>query len=93
MGLDETIGQADFVTAHMPSTTETLGLLDAAAIAKMAQGVRIINTSRGGIIDEDALYAALETGHVAGASLEYSWKNLSPIVDSSPTPKWSPLHT
>src|SRR5919202_482060 len=67
--LDELFARADFITLHTPLTDSTRNLVDAAAIAKMKKGVRIINCARGGLIVEDDLRAALESGHVAGAAL------------------------
>ncbi|MDU6830661.1 MAG: NAD(P)-dependent oxidoreductase, partial [Bradyrhizobium sp.] len=60
----------DFITLHTPLTDKTRNIIDAAAIAKMKQGVRIINCARGGLIDEQALLAALNSKHVAGAALD-----------------------
>ncbi len=68
--LDELYSQADFITVHTPLTKETRGLINAAAFAKMKDGVRIINCARGGIVDEDALLDALQGGKVAGAALD-----------------------
>jgi D-3-phosphoglycerate dehydrogenase / 2-oxoglutarate reductase len=70
VGLDELFRRADFVTVHTPLTAETRGLVGAAAFALMKNGVRVINCARGGIVDEDALYDALEAGKVAGAALD-----------------------
>lgn len=68
--LDELLKRADFITLHVPLTDQTRGLLDAAAIAKCKPGVRLINCARGGLVDEAALRAALESGHVAGAGFD-----------------------
>ncbi|GGA17670.1 phosphoglycerate dehydrogenase [Neptunicoccus cionae] len=68
--LDEMLAQADFITLHVPKTEKTAGMLDAAAIAKMKKGVRIVNCARGGLVDEDALVEALKSGHVAGAAFD-----------------------
>lgn len=68
--LEDVIKRADFITLHTPLTESTRNLIDAAAIAKMKKGVRIINCARGGLIDEKALKAALDTGHVAAAALD-----------------------
>lgn len=62
--------QADVISLHCPLTDETRHLLDAAAFAKMKQGVMIINTARGGVIDHEALLDALQSGRVAGAGLD-----------------------
>ena len=55
---------------HLPITDETRGIIDAEAIAKMRDGVRILNVARGGLIDDAALQAALDSGKVAGAALD-----------------------
>lgn len=68
--LDELFARADFITLHTPLTDSTRNLIDAAAIAKMKKGVRIINCARGGLIVESDLKAALDSGHVAGAALD-----------------------
>jgi len=62
--------QCDFVTVHTPLSDETKGLINAARLAKMKRGVRIVNCARGGIVDEDALAAAVESGQVGGAALD-----------------------
>ena len=68
--LDELYARADFISVHTPLTAETRGLVNAAAIAKMKKGVRLVNCARGGIIDESALADAIKAGHVAGAALD-----------------------
>ena len=68
--LDELLPRADFITLHVPKTDATAGMIDAAAIAKMKPGVRIINCARGGLVDENALAEALKAGHVAGAAFD-----------------------
>ncbi|WP_035981400.1 phosphoglycerate dehydrogenase, partial [Bradyrhizobium sp. STM 3843] len=68
--LDELLKRADFITLHTPLTDKTRNIIDAAAIAKMKQGVRIINCARGGLVDEAALLDALNSKHVAGAALD-----------------------
>ena len=68
--LDELLAQSDFITLHIPLTPESKNLLNAAAFAKMKQGVRIICAARGGVIDEAALLDALNSGKVAGAALD-----------------------
>jgi D-3-phosphoglycerate dehydrogenase len=68
--LPELLSRADFITLHTPLTNETRGIISAEAIAKMKKGVRIINCARGGLVDEAALKAALDTGQVAGAALD-----------------------
>lgn len=68
--LDELFAGADFITLHVPLTDKTRNIIDASAIAKMKQGVRIINCARGGLVDEAALAAAIKSGHVAGAAFD-----------------------
>ncbi len=68
--LEDLMAQADFVVIHLPKTKETMGLVDAELLAKAKPGVRIVNAARGGIIDEDALYEAIKSGHVGGAALD-----------------------
>ena len=68
--LDEVLARADFLTLHLPLTDETRGAIDAAAFAAMRDGVRVVNAARGGLVDEQALLAALESGKVAGAALD-----------------------
>ncbi len=68
--LDTVLAKADFITLHTPLTDQTRNILSAENIAKCKRGVRIINCARGGLIDEDALKAALDSGHVAGAALD-----------------------
>ncbi|MCB1065166.1 MAG: phosphoglycerate dehydrogenase [Verrucomicrobiae bacterium] len=68
--VDEAVAEADFITLHMPKTKETAHLINAERIAKMKPGVRIINCARGGLIDEKALLAGIESGQVAGAALD-----------------------
>jgi D-3-phosphoglycerate dehydrogenase / 2-oxoglutarate reductase len=68
--LDELLRRADFITLHTPLTDQTRGILSREALAKTKTGVRIINCARGGLIDEQALKEALDSGHVAGAALD-----------------------
>jgi D-3-phosphoglycerate dehydrogenase len=68
--LNDLLARADFITLHVPMTAETRNILSADAIAKTKKGVRIINCARGGLIDEHALKAAIDNGHVAGAALD-----------------------
>jgi D-3-phosphoglycerate dehydrogenase / 2-oxoglutarate reductase len=68
--LEGVLSRADFLTLHLPANDETRGVIDATSIAKMKDGVRIINAARGDLVDEAALVAALESGKVAGAALD-----------------------
>jgi len=68
--LGDLLARADFITLHVPMTPETKNILSAEALAKTKKGVRIINCARGGLIDEAALKAAIDSGHVAGAALD-----------------------
>jgi D-3-phosphoglycerate dehydrogenase len=80
--LDEVMEQSDFITIHIPKTAETTGLIGSAQFAKAKKELRIVNCSRGGIIDEDALLEALKTNRIAGAGLD--------VFNHEP-PKGSPL--
>jgi D-3-phosphoglycerate dehydrogenase len=64
------LGRADFLTLHLPLNDETRGAVDADAIGRMRDGVRIVNAARGELVDEQALLEALESGKVAGAALD-----------------------
>ncbi len=68
--LDTLLAKADFITLHTPLTDQTRNILSAENLAKTKKGVRIINCARGGLIDEAALKAGLDSGHIAGAALD-----------------------
>jgi len=68
--LDDLYARADFITLHVPKTDKTANMIDAAAFAKMKDGVRILNVARGGLINEEDLLKALDSGKVAGAALD-----------------------
>ena len=68
--LPELYAQADVITLHVPLTPETRGMVNAEAFAQMKPGVMLICAARGGVIDEEALYHALESGQVGGAGLD-----------------------
>ncbi|MEF2072809.1 phosphoglycerate dehydrogenase [Consotaella aegiceratis] len=68
--LDDLFKRADFITLHTPLTDKTRGIIDAAGIAKMKDGVRIINCARGGLVVEADLVEALKSGKVAGAGID-----------------------
>jgi D-3-phosphoglycerate dehydrogenase / 2-oxoglutarate reductase len=77
---DDLYAQADFITIHLPVTPETENWLDADALAKMKDGVRIVNVARGKLVVEDALREALDSGRVAGAALDVFREE--PVTDS-----------
>jgi D-3-phosphoglycerate dehydrogenase len=81
--LDSVLPRVDFVSIHCPKNLETIGMFNAARLAKMKKGAFIVNTARGGIINEPDLHAALTTGHIAGAGLD--------VFDIEPTPVDNPL--
>jgi len=68
--LDELFRRADFITLHTPLTDKTRNIIDVRALAAMKTGVRIINCARGGLVDEQALRAALDSGRVSGAAFD-----------------------
>jgi D-3-phosphoglycerate dehydrogenase len=67
---DEVLGRSDMISLHLPLTLETGGLIGAQQISKMKPGARLVCTARGGVIDEDALRVALDSGALAGAALD-----------------------
>ena len=77
--LDEMLSSIDILTLHTPRNADSEGMIDARRIALLRRHVHLINTSRGGIVDEDALVAALEAGALAGAGLDV-WKH-EPQID------------
>ena len=87
MTLDELLNNSDVISVHAPLTKETYHLIDEDSILKMKNGVYIINTSRGGLIDEIALYNGIKSGKIAGAGLdvlEYNDENdysKSPLIE------------
>ena len=70
VSFDELLAQSDFLTLHIPLTATSKNMINAAAFAKMKNGVHIVCAARGGIIDEEALLAAVESGKVAAAALD-----------------------
>lgn len=80
--LDQLLTRADIVTLHVPMTPETKGMIGATEIARMTRGAILVNAARGGLVDEAALLAALESGSLSGAALD---------VFGDEPPKDSPL--
>jgi D-3-phosphoglycerate dehydrogenase len=68
--LDDLLPRCDFLTVHTPLTEETRDLINAARLAQLPKGARVLNCARGGIVNEEALATALQSGHVAGAALD-----------------------
>lgn len=78
--LEELFAVSDFITVHLPKTDETMGMINKETIAQMKDGVRILNCARGGIIDEPALYDAIQSGKVKGAGIDVFLKE--PAIDN-----------
>ncbi len=70
VSLEDLLPRVDFITLHVPLSKETRHLIDAGALARMKPGARVINCARGGLIDEKALLAGLESGHIGGAAFD-----------------------
>ncbi len=70
VGLEELLRSSDFISIHCPLTERTRGLIGSRELAMMKPDAYLINSARGGIVDEDALYAALKEGRIAGAALD-----------------------
>lgn len=81
-GLNEVLEQADFISIHVPLTDETRGICGHDALARMKPTAYVINASRGGVIDESALAAALHSGTIAGAALDVY--ETEPLAADSP---------
>lgn len=77
--LEDLLGEADFITIHTPRNKETLNMIDAPQLALTKPGVRMVNCARGGLVNEEALYEALKSGHVASMGID-TWVN-EPQVD------------
>ena len=83
VSLDELLGDSDLVTIHCPLNRETKGMIGAKELGQMKRSAFLINAARGGIIDEDALYAVLQQRKIAGAALD--------VIASEPPAKEHPL--
>ncbi len=83
LSLDEMLPQVDFLTVHVPLNDATRHMIDAQRLRQMKPGARVLNVARGGIIDECALAAAIEEGHISGAALD--------VFEREPLPGESPL--
>jgi D-3-phosphoglycerate dehydrogenase len=83
--LDAALPHADFVTIHCPKTAETTGMFDGPRLARMRASAYLVNTARGGIVDEPALHSALTRGVIRGAGLD--------VFDHEPTALDNPLLT
>lgn len=70
VSLDDLLATADVVTLHLPLTPQSRHLVDVGFLGRMKPGSLLVNTARGGVIDEEALIAALQSGHLAGAGLD-----------------------
>ena len=81
--LADILPTTDVLSLHCPYTVATHHMIDAAALAAMPSGAFVVNTARGGLVDEDALLAALESGHIAGAALD--------VFEQEPPPASHPL--
>ena len=70
MDLEQVMAESDFITIHLPKNAETTGLIGAEMLARAKPGLRVINTARGGIVNESALADAIRSGHIQGAGLD-----------------------
>lgn len=102
VSLDELLAKSDIVTVHCPLNEQSAGMMNETAFSKMKKGAFFINTSRGGVVDEQALYEALNSGHLSGAAVDvlkeepmaedcvlYDAKNIT----ITPHTAWAPLAT
>jgi lactate dehydrogenase-like 2-hydroxyacid dehydrogenase len=68
--LDSLLAVSDFLSLNCPATPDTLGLMNAGRLARLPRGAILVNAARGSLVDEPALLAAIESGHLAGAGLD-----------------------
>lgn len=87
--MDQLLAESDYLSLHLPLSKDNHHLFDAATFAKMKPGAIFINTSRGGLVDEEALIAALRSGHLRGAGID-TWESID-IFAGVETPPTSPL--
>ena len=83
--LEKVLAESDFISIHVPLTDQTRRMFNQTAFDQMKMGTILVNTSRGGVVDQDALYAALKSGRLAAAGID--------VTDPEPLPKDSPLLT
>ena len=102
VSFDELLSRCDYLTVHCPLTNDTSKLFDASAFAKMKQGAYFINTARGGVIDEEALCEALNSGKLSGAAIDVLTKEPMtadcPLLNAknitiTPHVAWAPIET
>ena len=87
LSLDELLGSSDMVSVHVPAQADGSAVIGAAELAKMKPGSFLANAARGGSVDEDALLAALDSGHLAGAALDVFVGEPAPRTDVLAHPK------
>lgn len=83
VGFDRLLAESDFLSLHLPLTAETRHLMNRDTLARMKPGAVLVNTSRGGLVCESDLVAALQSGHLGGAALD--------VFEEEPTPATNPL--
>ncbi len=83
VGLDRLFAESDVISLHAPSVADTHHMINADTLASMKHGVYLVNCARGGLVDQDALLSALDSGQVAGAGLD--------VTDPEPLPEGHPL--